>query len=288
MLGPTATLLLCDLTNTNPTMPVTIRTQKGYRALTSKEVSDSDLKEGFFNFRSRFYYGGAGALRCDATKVLDAGLEDLVKDIDPTKAAITVYHGLLSDQIVHVVRAVEIAGVDINPSLEPGQGGQYPSHFIKTDGSVVPLGLGGAPASWSGLAAAYYASVHIMRSGGGAPQKIAEDWDPKCVTFMWKNEIKAMIDENRSQLATGELATLMLSNYAMFHGDETPPRHFNGPHGVRHSLCWYMQRVDAMGNLLLPMLDDGNIAVPYRYRGTDLGHLCPPRCKKTSDPGSAV
>ena len=246
-------------------------------------MSKADLDEGFFNFRSRYFYGPSGALRSDPTRVDYSKLADLVKDLDPATAAIAVYTGLQSDRTAFGVRAIDIIGADITPDLDSGDP-RYPTHEVLTDGSLSPLA---SPASWMSSINDYYTKVHVRRSGNAPAALVNTTWDPKCSTFIWKDEIKKMVDENLGQLAAGERATLMLSNYAMYHGDETAPRHFNGPHGLRHSFCFYMQKLNADDTLGEPMLDDGNVVSPYRFRGTNLGHLCPPRCRRTTDAGSA-
>lgn len=260
------------------------------KAAPEHQITANDFEDGWSNFEARFSLDHpVRTLHCDPMMVTWDGpnsLTALVSVIDQEEhAMVAVYHGLRGDTIVHGFRAIHMLNNTISKSLWDED--SLPSHELLYGGSLKEIKK---EDNWGELQMNYFDRVRVLRAGrlNVTPDMLIAAHDPKAVTFPWKSELKVMYVQNKNLLANDELFKLVITNYSMYHREYPGvDRGYNGPNGFRHSVCFHTQRSYDEGSTWRDMLDEGSHTLPYQYRGTDLGHLCPPRCKRIDEAGRA-
>lgn len=217
-------------------------------------------------------WGEPEAITWDSMKTMVGG------DMYNPSALITVYHGLKGDNVVHGFRVIKVDSKgDISPALDASPGNAPTHHLV---GSNLVAMTAAEVGLWASYQAAYFSRVKVRRFGvQGYEVSLNENDDPKAVSFGWLAEIFAMMDTNQGKYP-GQSVGLVLNNYATFHVDDEG-RAFNGVDGFRHGLCFHACLLDDSGGIDVELLDNLSYVLPYTHRGTNLGHLCPPRCKRT-------
>jgi hypothetical protein len=243
------------------------------------ELTKYDVLEGCKNFQDCYSLDpGQGSLNAPLREVLIGALEALIAPIhDEDHAYIAVYHGLRGNTLVHGFKAIHVAQNTFDPILVDS----LPSHELRADGTLFAI-----EEDWSVIQSNYFTNMQAKRVRSINATGLKELYDPKVVTFPWSREIKKMYYANEKLIANYELFRLVMANYSMYHREYIgKPRGYNGPNGYRHAVCFYTQRSYDEGNTWIDMLDEGDNVSAYEYRGTNLGHLCPPRCRKTTEVG---
>lgn len=186
---------------------------------------------------------------------------------------LVAYFGLEGDALQYGFRSMTLAGETYSADLSV-PGNDLPTHKLTSTGRVVAIQ---PPEDWRLLQDAYYRRMQVARLLGEAATNVDRHNDPKCIIYPWTNEVRLMFETNRGLSAH---AQLYLANFSIDHQPSNEaPRGFEGPEGYRHGLCFYAQ--DNSGK----MLSDSYVSL-YNYNGTDLGFLCPPRCRKTTQVGN--
>lgn len=123
----------------------------------------------------------------------------------------------------------------------------------------------------------YFANVKVMRGGVGSPPDALRTSDmqypdPGAVILPWEQEVGILKRDNEK----GGFVKyhLEVACCAEVHGNSD-----GGPSGYRHGLSMVIHGEKADGTKER-MLKAGQAVSTYRYNAADLGHLCPPRCKK--------
>lgn len=195
---------------------------------------------------------------------------------------VTVYHALNGTDLVHGFRVVTVSSSnDITPFLDDT--GKLPTHIL--DGDNIRALTTEEAALWPGWVTAYYTKVKVQRignAGNAIKSDLSMDHDPKAITFAWESEILKMMVVNQERYPA-KVLQLALNNYAVFHTD-SPERGFNGKDGFRHGLCLNSCYKND-DERYVELIDNDHYVLPYTHRGTNLGHLCPPRCRKTTEVG---
>ncbi len=249
-------------------------------AIPNNEVLLSDFTEGLGNFNQRFRLKQLTQVLTIVGRRIDQQALTNLLNATTNANAITFYHGLRNGSLHFGLRATRIDGELIIPELDT-LAGSHPTHRLKPDGLLALLQAN----EWATYVQGYYADLEVDRAHAGHTNMSTTD-DPKCITFPW-SDITALIDDMSGKLGPGESATLAISPYAMIHREVGGDRNFNGPHGLRLSVCLFMQRVNADNSLGAPMLNDHDLALPTSMYGLNLGYMCPPKCKRKDTQGTA-
>lgn len=261
-------------------MPLTIRTKALQGLLPGNEILLSDFTEAQGNFNTRLHLDSTNQPIPVSGHRLDSIVLNGLLHVTPDSNAITFYHGLRDGTLYTGLRATTITGDEIKPELDDVDG-QYPTHLLLDTGMLTELGTN----EWAPFIQQYYQHVKVERAQTGFTP-LNPVHDPKCITFPW-SEIDDLITKMSSKLAPEERATPVLGHFAWFYREQHGERVFNGPHGIRHSYCIYMRRLNPDGSLGANMLNDDDLVLPSSEHGLNFGHMCPPKCKKTSTKGQA-
>lgn len=262
-------------------MPLTLRTafDKASGLIPNNEILLSDFTRAQGNFNTSIrHITNNGPLPLVGHR-LDMMVLNGLLQATPGSNAITFYHGLRDGSLYTGTRATTITGDKIEPELDT-PAGEYPTHMLIDGGPLMPLSSN----EWVPFKQQYYAEVEVDRADAGfAP--LDPSLDPKCITFPW-SEIDTLVTKMTARLGLGERATPVLGHFAWFYREEYGVRVFNGPHGIRHSYCIYMRKLNGDGSLGPDMLNDHDLVLPTSEHGINFGHMCPPKCKKTSTKGT--
>ncbi len=260
-----------------------VSTNKGLT--TSTRVSLNKFKYAVQCFKDNFSLNPTTPAGWDAYRIINwASMESMVGGAlyDPT-AMITVSLGLKGTDLIYGFGVVKVDPANkIVPPLD-ADSGYKPTHELR--GNVITLLTDTERDNWPGYQNAYYASVMVRRNGvPGTGVLVNKTDDPKAITFGWLSELFAMKDTNQRRYPTEPMA-LVMNNYAVFHVDDDQ-RAFNGEDGFRHGLCFHTCILKGDGSFDRDLLDNKSYILPYTHRGSNLGHLCPPRCKQIDALGS--
>lgn len=118
----------------------------------------------------------------------------------------------------------------------------------------------------------YYSKVKVKRDTGNF-EALDETMDACATIFPWEEEVSLLYQNNSRWWNKGEDFILKISCTSTWHWDED-----GGSEGYRHGVCLHLN--DGTQDLLRP----GSFVSPYRFKGANLGHLCPPRCHKYVTP----
>lgn len=198
------------------------------------------------------------------------------------KKAVVVYLGVLNDALVYGFRIVGLRFTsgrlyDLLPTIDTGDPGERPTHYLKQDGTLGDIG----EIDWPSAKAQYTGSVLVDHESNGTYVKVNHSTakDPKAIVFPWQDEMQLLYLHNLSEMV-GFNPWVRISSIGMIHSDVVPT-------GFRHGMGFNMGFYDGNGDWF-DVLSSGSAILPsaYIYKGmaADLGNRCPPRCKEYESP----
>lgn len=226
-------------------------------------MNSTEHHQALLDLATQFRHVTAGALQ-NTQQHLPYEAMRLLADKLPTGDRLVMIHlGLDGNSMAYGFSFVRGTPSDDGLDyVDPGA----PAHLL-TDGELVPISL----EEWQPLHEAYREYVLVDRGDGHGFVPLGEN-DARAVVLAWDTEI----DEMYRMTVQGESGPfrLMLSSVSVRHDTSD-----GGPAGFRHGVAFHVEEEREPD--WVPLLDDiDHLVGPFRFKSSDYGNLCPPRCAR--------